>query len=319
MHRKPGALRVWWSQYRHKRHLPPKPKIDKSVTSGRVGLQIKKIQEDNPRITIRDTVVELQKFLGPGHRVPQKSEIHRYLQNNDLIMIKLLKKPLVSAANIRKRIDFAISHLQDDHQLQKLTRHVIWSDETAVRKKPKGQEIYFRCHSSVDKENLPVNYQIQQGGFMVMFWGCFSSFGLGPLVALEGNQNQHSYKETLQRYLLPEIEAAKREFGIDMTFMQDNAPCHKTNMIKDFLATNKVATLDWPPQSPDMNPIENLWHIIKVRRQKKYGFPHTKVDLIEQIFQIWEEVDGDLLANLANSVEKRLREVVRMEGRPTKY
>src|SRR5689334_19726963 len=104
-----------------------------------------------------------------------------------------------------------------------------------------------------------------------MFWGCFSAFGSGPLVALEGNQNQYTYKETLQEYLLPEIEAAKREFGIDMTFMRDNAPCHKTNLIQDFLTRNKILTLDWPPQSPDMNPIENLWAIIKARRQKKFG------------------------------------------------
>ena len=113
-----------------------------------------------------------------------------------------------------------------------------------VRKLPKGHDIYFRCHSSVEKEDLPTNLQIQQGGFAVMFWGCFSAFGLGPLVALEGNQNQHSYKQTLQQYLLPEIEAARREFGIDMTFMQDNVPCHKTNFIKDFLTRNQISTLD---------------------------------------------------------------------------
>jgi hypothetical protein len=52
-----------------------------------------------------------------------------------------------------------------------------------------------------------------------MFWGCFSAFGLGPLVALEGNQNQHTYKDTLRDYLLPEIQAA-REMGVDMVFMR---------------------------------------------------------------------------------------------------
>ncbi len=101
--------------------------------------------------------------------------------------------------------------------------------------------------------------------------------------------------------------------------MQDNAPCHKTNLIMDYLAQQNVPTLDWPPQSPDMNPIENLWAIIKKRRQKKYGIPATKGELIEQIFDIWEILDDELLAVLSESIEKRLKEVLRMGGHPTKY
>jgi hypothetical protein len=152
-----------------------------------------------------------------------------------------------------------------------------------------------------------------------MFWGCFSDFGLGPLVALEGNQNQHTYIQTLKDHLLPEIAAAKVEFGVDLTFMQDNAPCHKTRLVVDFLNQNSIKTLDWPPQSPDMNPIENLWSIIKKKRQKKFGFCKKKNDLIEQVFEIWNEINDELLDNLTDSIENRLLEVIRLDGRPTKY
>ena len=311
-----SSLRHWWVKYQKIKDLPPKPKIDKSKTSGRIGLQIKNITKNNPKITIRDTVVELQKLNPSKTDLPSKSTIHRYLQKNDFKMIQLLKKPLVSTKNQIKRVEFATNQLEN---LDKLMHETIWSDETTVRKAPKGQDIYFRCHSSVDKENLPLNHQLHSGGFSVMFWGCFSAFGLGPLVALEGNQNQHSYVETLKEYLLPEITAAQREFGINMVFMQDNAPCHKTNLVLNFLQENNISTLDWPPQSPDMNPIENLWSIIKKRRQKKYGFVKTKNELIEQVFKIWNEIDTSLLESLTDSIENRLREVIRLEGRSTKY
>jgi len=87
----------------------------------------------------------------------------------------------------------------------------------------------------------------------------------------------------------------------------------------DFLAENNIETLRWPPQSPDMNPIENLWAIIKAKRQKKYGVPTTKNALIEQIFDIWDNIEPEIVANLANSANKRVNLVLKLKGKVSKY
>ena len=231
-------------------------------------------------------------------------------------MTKLLNKPFVSEKIKQKRIEFAKKHLQDADYLIDST---IWSDETTVRKAPKGTNLTFRVHSSVEKEDFPFNYQIQMGGFSVMFWGCVSVCGIGPLVALEGSQNQHTYCEMLKNYFLPEFNAAKQLYGIDFVFMQDNAPCHKTRKIKDFLEKNGIPTLEWPPQSPYMNPIENIWNIIKTRRWKKYGMPSTRNELINQIFEIWDNLEIEVVENCIVNMERRLMEVIKMKGRATKY
>ena len=127
--------------------------------------------------------------------------------------------------------------------------------------------------------------------------------------------NGEKYVELLKDVLIPEIEAA----GVPMTFMQDNAPCHKSKQVLDFLGKTNLNLLDWPPQSPDLNPIENLWAIIKARRKKKFGFPTNKDQLIEQIFEIWNDVDIELCETLSDSVINRLSECLRLGGRPTKY
>ncbi|KAJ3386845.1 hypothetical protein HDU92_002251 [Lobulomyces angularis] len=112
--------------------------------------------------------------------------------------------------------------------LDKLLHETIWSDEITV--------------TNGSTENLSSNPQIQQGGFGIKFWGCFSAFGLGPVVALKDNENQFTYKETFHVYLLPEIKAARTNFGLDMVSMQDNTPSHKTKLFRDFLTQHKILT-----------------------------------------------------------------------------
>jgi len=316
LNKNPVSIRSWYQRNKINRHLPPKVKVCKKKTDGRVGLLIKKIVQETPKLPLRDFPSALSSQLNDKTPCPSVSTIHKFLTINGLKIVKLLKKPLISLRNIEKRMEFAKDGLRN---LDILKHQTIWSDETTVRKCPKDKQILYRCHSSEKKENLPVAHQIQAGGFSVMFWGCFSLNGTGPLVALEGNQNQHSYKELLEEFLIPEINQARATFGVNMTFMQDNAPCHKTPMIMEFLGAKGVSTLSWPPSSPDLNPIENLWAIIKARRQKIFGFPKTKKDLIEQIFAIWENVDKELCVKLALSIENRLKECIRLKGNATKY
>ena len=87
----------------------------------------------------------------------------------------------------------------------------------------------------------------------------------------------------------------------------------------DFLEIYNVETLDWPPQLPDMNPIDNLWAIIKRERQKKYGLPLTKDAIIEQIFDIWNNLDLGLVSKLADSANLRIKACLKVKGKVTKY
>ena len=287
------------------------PVIKKRRFDTPVVLKIKQMARDNPKLAIREFGAKLAEEF-PNKAIPRPTTIHKILKEGGFKMTKLLKKTFIWPRNQLKRLEFCKEMAEYGPVFWDT---VIWSDETSVRQCPQGKDLLYRVHSSSKIDDLPVNGQIHSGGFSVMFWGCFSKLGLGPLVAVEGTMNAQNYLELLRDTVLPEISAA----GRPMVFMQDNAPCHKAHIVMNFLAEKNIETLDWPPQSPDMNPIENLWAIIKKRRQKKYGLPRGKADIIEQIFNIWDNIEPELVQKLANSANKRINEVLKLKGKVSKY
>lgn len=296
--------------------LPPPVKVSKRITDGRVGLAIKRIYQEDPKTPYRSVPAKLKSLLSEDMKIPSASSVQKFLLSNDLRCVKLWKKPMVSEVNMERRLQYGQQYGDMDESFWKT---ILWSDETTVQKLPQGKEILYRVHSSTRKENLPVNVQIHSGGFSVMFWGCFSYHGFGPLVVCDGTMNGQKYMEMLQTVVLDYMEELEDVLNEDITFMQDNAPCHKSKLVMDFLKSEGVPVMIWPAQSPDLNPIENLWAIIKQRRCSKFGVPRSKNELIEQIFEIWDNLQPNLAQNLALSGQKRCQWVRENGGRMTKY
>ena len=93
-----------------------------------------------------------------------------------------------------------------------------------------------------------------------------SSKGKGPILRFHGNVNASVYKEPLCQYALLHLRKGTIETQI---FMQDHAPCHKAKAVLSFLKEVGIAVMKWPPQSPDMNPRENVWKIIGEKAQNR--------------------------------------------------
>ena len=132
----------------------------------------------------------------------------------------------------------------------------------------------------------------------VMVWSCFSSKKVGRIALIAGNMNGTKYIETLESKLLPSIQ----DMGLtNPYFIDDSAPCHRSKLVTDWKEKNNIRQIFWPGNSPDLNPIENLWPILKYKLRKKAN-PNTRI-LCENIIQIWyNEINRNTLENLADSI-----------------
>ena len=129
-----------------------------------------------------------------------------------------------------------------------------------------------------------------------MVWGAISFAGKSELLVLHGHVNSEVYQETLKRGLLPFM---RTHHPNGSTFMQDNAPVHTSRATKAFLDEKRVQTLDWPANSPDLNPIENLWALMKKRLTDMVI--KTPVELEAALRRIWREIPLETVQSLINS------------------
>ena len=97
--------------------------------------------------------------------------------------------------------------------------------------------------------------------------------------------------------------------------MQDNAPAHASRSTRDWLQAHQVPLMEWPPRSPDLNPIENAWGQL-ARKVYENGRQFESVGQLKDAIRLaWDEIQLSELTALVNTMPKRLVEVIKKKGR----
>lgn len=108
--------------------------------------------------------------------------------------------------------------------------------------------------------------------------------------------------------------------------MHDNAPVHRAHIVRDILADMGIRVMVWTPYSPDLNPIKNLWAIMKREIYKLYpklahasDTEETRQQLIQAAKEAWQAIEASVLDNLSKTMPHRVKAVIKAEGWYTKY
>ena len=277
-------------------NLPPVLKVYKGKIQGRTQLKIKQYIRYNPKATLADIKSDCELNVSI-------KTLWQYLNRFGIPTQKAKFRIVVSDINKQKRIDFCRLMLAKDDAYLK---SIIFSDETIVKSRPNGEIVFFRVAPGSEFFE-PSN---ASGGKSVMFWGCISINAYGPLVVVEGRNRAESYIKTLKDYLLPELEAADG----GMVFQQDNAAIHKTAAVMSFMEENQVETFEWPPQSPDLSPIENLWNVMKMKMKALKPRPRSHARMRDACLLIWSELGDDIREHLVNTFRGRLEKCLAANG-----
>jgi transposase len=121
------------------------------------------------------------------------------------------------------------------------------------------------------------------------------------------------YVEIIKKHL-PEI---KRMLRNNWRLQQDNDPKHTSNVAKDFLQRKVPAVMDWPSNSPDLNPIENLWAIVK--RNVEMRQPQNIGDLENFMKEEWSKIPQDIIKSLVGSMKERCKLIIEKNGEHIPY
>ena len=123
---------------------------------------------------------------------------------------------------------------------------------------------------------------------------------------------KEQYLDILQHRALPQADDWFE--GCHWVFQQDLAPCHTAGVGKDFFRESKMTVLEWPGNSPDLNPIENLWAILKCNFKKR-GI-RTKNEAIRWMLDAAHHAEDvkEICSNLVDSMPSRISQCINAKG-----
>ncbi len=206
--------------------------------------------------------------------------------------------PMLTRKMKTKRIEWAKRHLNTNWN------NWVFSDESKFQ--------LYRCGIQRWGKKRPLSGRPKYCPY-VMVWGANSVRGKSRLVIIEGTVDSPKYCQILEE-ALPDIKELHRRGYI---FQQDNAPCHTAKNTKKWFEATDIKVSDWPAGSPDLNPIEAVWKLMKdiVEKQR----PKTITELKAIISKVWENFNQDLIKSLIYSMPRRLEKCIEVQGEVTGY
>ncbi|KAH9645481.1 hypothetical protein HF086_017393, partial [Spodoptera exigua] len=245
-----------------------------------------------------------------AHQV-STTTIRRRLKSAGLKNRVPARKPLLTDRHKQLRLTFAHAYLNFDFT------NVVFLDEKVFSSSSDGRVSLWRINNTrYNQANILEDRR--SGRITCGVWGWMSSSGPGELCEITGRLNSVEYTGILSDILLPTVRISYPNIS-PIYVVQDNSPIHNSRLTLEWFNTNDTLKLiNFPPKSPDLNPIENLWGLMV--QQWDATQSRTRDSLCCHAFEIWESFRGSQICfNMVASMQERLQDVIDANGGYTRF
>jgi len=183
----------------------------------------------------------------PTIKVCQNTIRSRIKESGELGSYVAARKPFLIEDQVKRRLEWCRVHVRWSIEDWK---RVLFSDESPfVLRYAWGRRVWRRVGERYKPEDLMRTIKHDK---KINVWGCFSYYGVGNLCRIHGLMDGRTYTMILDNEMIP---SAQRLYGNDdWIFQHDNAPNHTSKVVKEYLEMYDIRILDWPANSPDLNP-----------------------------------------------------------------
>lgn len=250
-----------------------------------------------------------------SHKIISPKTISRTLKSEGIKCLVRKKKPEIKDDQRKKRKIFYETY--KDFTYHKFSNFIFSDESTFYIKDNSRQRTYYTSNSKIQNKKS-IRGTNKFGGGSIMVWGYITIDGVGKLYRVDESMDSTQYIKILEKSLLDDFLSKGLDIG-NYIFVQDNATCHSSKMTKKWLSEQNIKTIVWPPNSPDLNIIENVWSILKRAVSKRQTEIFDKDSLFRIVEEEFNKISLDYIRGLYKSLPRRLKTLKEFNFFSTNY
>lgn len=301
VHCSKSTAAYWVEKYRIDKDLsteerPGRPRVTTEKQDERIATIAKKEHHI--------TAAQIQQILKERGVEVSVETVRRRLREAGGKYTNEIAKPLLSEVHRAKRLEWAKIHQEFNWD------RVIFTDESTFQQFPTRRKAW----QFIERKKI---CRTVKHPAKVHVWGCFSASGFGKLICFQRNLDASFMCKIYERGLLASASEFFSEGNLDWFLQEDNDPKHRSILAKKWKTENNVKVIPWPSYSPDQNPIENVWRLMKINIGKK------KIKSVQglkgAITKEWNRLPPELAVKLVDSMKRRVTALIDSNGDYTMY